>query len=174
MQLHHLDTYRAAGHRALASFVATATLVTGLFVVPAALGLDAAHGAGSARAVAPSFDAQVLRWTNVERSKRGLRPLRAAPCPRRYAAAHTQRLAAQDRLFHQSLRPVVRSCRGRSAAENVAYGGRSLSPRQVVSMWMKSPGHRANILRPKFKRLGVDTWRSARTGRVYVGQVFTG
>ena len=37
--------------------------------------------------------------------------------------------------------------------ENIAWGYRS--PQDVVEGWMASPGHRANILNPKFADLGV-------------------
>ncbi len=36
--------------------------------------------------------------------------------------------------------------------ENLARGGGSASG--YVSMWMNSPGHRANILNPNFTRMG--------------------
>ncbi len=39
---------------------------------------------------------------------------------------------------------------------------------------MNSSGHRKNILNRKYKRLGVGTWRSADTGRIYVTQDFAG
>lgn len=169
-----------AGRRAGARLVRLATLVTAAAVLTGtALTVSTvstaapAQAASGARSVGSSFDAQVLRWTNVERTKRGLRPLRAATCSQRFATAHTKRMAARNRLFHQPMRPVMRACQGRTAGENVAYGGRSLGARQVVRMWMGSRGHRANILAKKYRHLAVDAWRSP-GGRVYVGQVFGG
>jgi uncharacterized protein YkwD len=41
----------------------------------------------------------------------------------------------------------------RSAGENIAYGYRT--PSDVVTGWMNSPGHRANILNGSFKQIGV-------------------
>lgn len=38
-------------------------------------------------------------------------------------------------------------------AENIASGQRS--PEEVMKSWMNSDGHRANILNPKIKKLGV-------------------
>jgi hypothetical protein len=40
-----------------------------------------------------------------------------------------------------------------TAAENIAYG--QSSPMQVMGSWMTSPGHKANILNPALKELGV-------------------
>jgi uncharacterized protein YkwD len=40
--------------------------------------------------------------------------------------------------------------------ENIAYGGGHYgTPNRIVKAWMKSPGHRANILNPAFKDVGV-------------------
>ncbi len=41
----------------------------------------------------------------------------------------------------------------RTAGENIAYGYRT--PEAVVDGWMNSPGHRANILGEKYKRIGI-------------------
>ena len=41
----------------------------------------------------------------------------------------------------------------RAAGENIAAG--QPTPAAVVNAWMNSSGHRANILNPKFKSLGV-------------------
>ncbi len=41
----------------------------------------------------------------------------------------------------------------RSAGENIAMGYRT--PQAVVTGWMNSPGHRANILNSSYKKIGV-------------------
>ncbi len=43
---------------------------------------------------------------------------------------------------------------GKCSGENIAMGQRS--PREVFTAWMNSPGHRANILEPKFRDIGVS------------------
>jgi uncharacterized protein YkwD len=53
--------------------------------------------------------------------------------------------------------------------ENVAYG--NVTPEQLVAMWMASPGHRANLLKPGFTHIGVGAVATA-AGRVYGVQVF--
>lgn len=48
--------------------------------------------------------------------------------------------------------------RGRRASvgENLAWGsGRLATPRAIVRSWMASPGHRANILQPLFREIGI-------------------
>jgi uncharacterized protein YkwD len=40
--------------------------------------------------------------------------------------------------------------------ENLAWGDRRMaSPREIVRAWMASPGHRANILKPRFREIGI-------------------
>jgi len=53
--------------------------------------------------------------------------------------------------------------------ENVAMGQRSAA--EVVSAWMKSPGHRANILNPRYTELGIGYALDA-AGRPYYAQLF--
>ena len=42
-----------------------------------------------------------------------------------------------------------------SAGENLAWGAPALGVRKTVSLWMHSPGHRANLLSPNWSRIGV-------------------
>jgi uncharacterized protein YkwD len=40
--------------------------------------------------------------------------------------------------------------------ENIAWGTLWLAtPRAIVTSWMNSPGHRANILNPRFRDTGI-------------------
>ena len=39
------------------------------------------------------------------------------------------------------------------AAENLAHG--RMEPQRLFSMWMASPGHRTNMLDPRFSRYGL-------------------
>jgi uncharacterized protein YkwD len=41
----------------------------------------------------------------------------------------------------------------KAAGENIAKGQRT--PQEVVTAWMNSPGHRANILNKRFTHIGV-------------------
>jgi uncharacterized protein YkwD len=151
------------------------TLVVSLAAAPAAQATSTHVAARSSlQAVSGSFDSQVLYWTNVARQQHGLRPLRAGVCVDKFAERWTARMAARNFFSHQALRPILKRCHRHAAAENIAYGTGSLSPSQVVSMWMHSAGHRHNILNPRYKALGVGTWRSGASGRVYVTQDFAG
>jgi uncharacterized protein YkwD len=56
--------------------------------------------------------------------------------------------------------------------ENLAWGTGSLAtPRATVRAWMNSPGHRANILNPGFREIGIGIARGA---PVHVGAAARG
>jgi uncharacterized protein YkwD len=45
---------------------------------------------------------------------------------------------------------------GSLAGENLAWGtGALATPKGVVASWLASPEHRANLLRPMFRRVGI-------------------
>lgn len=55
--------------------------------------------------------------------------------------------------------------------ENIAYGQRT--PEQVMNSWMNSQGHRENILKASFKKIGVGCF-VAENGTLYWAQEFSG
>ncbi len=100
------------------------------------------------------YQRKVFHWTNVARRRHDLPPLRRIPCLRRIAVRWAEHLAATGDFAHQNLNVIFRRCdRARSAGENIARGG--MTPRQMVRMWMRSDGHRANILNRGYTHLGV-------------------
>jgi uncharacterized protein YkwD len=108
------------------------------------------------------YQRKVFHWTNVARRRHDLPPLKRIPCLRRIAVRWAEHLAATGDFEHQDLGVIFRRCDGaRSAGENIARGG--VTPRGMVRMWMRSSGHRANILSPDFTHLGVGT--AVRGGR---------
>lgn len=58
----------------------------------------------------------------------------------------------------------------RGAGENIAWG--QTSPEAVMKGWMNSEGHRANILNPKFTKIGVGHYQDS-NGKNYWTQLFT-
>lgn len=123
------------------------------------------------RAVAPSFNREVLRLTNQARKRHGVRPLTAIRCADRTAHRWARVMATRTIFRHQPRRTLARGCGTRYVGENIAMG-RPLSAALVVRLWMSSKGHRANILNPRYRHLGVGSFRSLRTGHTYVVQNF--
>jgi uncharacterized protein YkwD len=102
------------------------------------------------------YQRKVFHWTNVARRRHDLPPFKRIPCLRRIAVRWAEHLAATGDFEHQDLGVIFRRCDGStSAGENIARGG--VTPRGMVRMWMRSSGHRANILSSDFTHLGVGT-----------------
>jgi uncharacterized protein YkwD len=118
-----------------------------------------------------AWEARVVALTNQRRAAHGRKPLKAASCPDSYAEPWTKHLATKRVLVHQDLTPMLSCPHTSYAGENIAYGYET--PRALVSAWMHSPGHRANILSRHFHRIGVSGWR-ATDGTTYATQDFVG
>jgi uncharacterized protein YkwD len=123
-----------------------------------------------AQAVTPEeYGRAAVRATNAVRASHDLHRLHLDACLQRAADRQARRMAAQRRMFHQDIEATLRACHLRSVGENVAVGFRS--GRGVVrNGWMKSPPHRANILR-RSNRLVAVAARKGGDGRWYASQV---
>src|SRR3954468_3086132 len=153
-----------------------AALALPVAAAQASAGADQASTTHAARAaqVKPrsnAWEAKVLTLTNAARKAHGRKPLTAATCPDRLAERWTRHMARTHDFDHQSLDPFFSCANVHTAGENIAFGYET--PRQLVSGWMHSPGHRANILNRHFHRIGVSGWRDA-GGRTYATQDFVG
>ncbi|WP_405166288.1 CAP domain-containing protein [Nocardia sp. NBC_01499] len=118
---------------------------------------------------------EVVSLTNNERAKAGCSPLKAESHLTQAAQGHSEDMAAGGFMDHNSSKgdPGDRiSAAGYHAqtwAENIAAGQRSAS--EVVSSWMNSAGHRANILNCGLKDIGVG-YAKAGNGTAYWTQDF--
>jgi uncharacterized protein YkwD len=108
----------------------------------------------------PDFVRQVVDLTNQFRAKNGLAPLTLNSKLNAAAQVHSKNMAVQDFFGHQGMdgssegdRVSQEGYNWRNLAENIAAGRKT--PKQVVEGWIKSPGHRLNILNPKVKDIGV-------------------
>ncbi|MGV4983761.1 CAP domain-containing protein [Streptomyces sp. NRAIS4] len=122
--------------------------------------------------------AEVLALTNAERGRAGLPPLAVDPLLTAAAQAHCADMVARDFYDHTSPdgsqpwdRAAAAGSQRRTIGENIACGQRS--PAEVVSGWMNSPGHRANILKREFGHIGVGFAGGGRAG-TYWTQLFGG
>ncbi|MDC3415471.1 SafA/ExsA family spore coat assembly protein [Aquibacillus salsiterrae] len=107
-----------------------------------------------------SIENQVIKLTNQERAKYGLPALKQDWQLSRVARYKSQDMRDKGYFSHTS--PTYGSpftmmtnfgINYTSAAENLARGQQT--PQEVVSGWMKSEGHRKNILSPKYTHIGV-------------------
>jgi uncharacterized protein YkwD len=132
----------------------------------------------SAPALAAGHDAvdlAVIRAINAERTQRGLPALRTNAGLARTADRHSASMAHSSRLEHGNVEGRLRKViAGGPVGETIALvpGSASALARNVVRMWMRSPPHRAILLEPRVRRVGVGRARSG--GSWYVTADFAG
>lgn len=109
----------------------------------------------------------ILRLLNHERVTRGLKRLQRDKRLERAATKFSRSMVANDFFSHVSpagstllsrvkATGYLNGARGWSVGENIAFGtGAYATPGETVDAWMRSPGHRANILRPGFREIGI-------------------
>jgi uncharacterized protein YkwD len=148
-----------------------------LALAPAAL-LGAIVVASPAEAAAPTtvkLQTDIVYWTNRWRVKVGCPQLRLNANLARAARNHSAWMARTGKFSHvgsanSSFVTRVKAT-GYTAplSENIAWGYRDGA--QVVTAWMNSPAHRANIVNCKAKSVGVGAAYAA-NGNPYFTQEF--
>ncbi|MFC0810824.1 CAP domain-containing protein [Paracoccus panacisoli] len=117
---------------------------------------------GAARCVSTTRadNGEAARVTSAHRKARGLRPVKADARLAAAAAAHACDMARRGLMAHQgsttrgpSQRVKALGYRPQITAENIAAG--PFAGGQVLSIWAQSPGHRANILLPQLREMGI-------------------
>lgn len=124
-----------------------------------------------------SYEQKVAELVNIERQKAGLSALTFDQSVSNVARTKSKDMAANNYFAHQS--PTYGSAgdmltkfgiRWSAWGENIASGQRT--PEAVVTAWMNSAGHRANILSTNFSKIGVG-YAVNSNGTPYWTQIFT-
>ncbi|HCN83199.1 MAG TPA: hypothetical protein DIT07_06185 [Sphingobacteriaceae bacterium] len=116
----------------------------------------------------PNLEAEMLIMVNKERAKAGLKPVVADPELTEVARKHSKDMFARGYFSHYS--PEKASLFDRMREGNISYSmaGENLALAPTLQMahkgLMESPGHRANIMRPGFGRLGIGILDGGRYG----------
>jgi uncharacterized protein YkwD len=110
-------------------------------------------------------EARMLAKINHARATHGLRPLTASPDLVAAARGHTVAMAGARSLFHTASFSSL--CCWDTIVENVGYG---FTVRGLHSQFMHSAPHRANILDPRMRQVGVGIVQ--RDGALWVTEVF--
>ncbi len=114
----------------------------------------------SSNASVSSYEKQVVDLVNAERAKAGVAPLTLDSSISNVARTKSQDMATNNYFAHQS--PTYGSAgnmltkfgiKYTAWGENIASGQKT--PQQVVTAWMNSEGHRANILSSTYTKIGV-------------------
>jgi uncharacterized protein YkwD len=131
-----------------------------------------------------AVEALIVRHTNELRVANGVAKVEPDAALGRAARSFADYMARTDRYGHTadgsepSERARARGYDYCHIAENIAYSYSSKPfatgelAREAVDGWMRSPGHRRNLLQPFVTDLGVAVSHSARSGRYYAVQMF--
>lgn len=146
-----------------------------LFLVAGTSGLSAQSNSGlptGKERVASSnisFEQELLILVNKTRQRRGLQPVVLHPELTNVARYHAKDMATDNYFEHDSYDRVAGRKKKRCSfterltifstitwwgwAENIAMG--HSSPQAVLKGWMKSQGHRVNIMNPEYNYMGL-------------------
>lgn len=125
-------------------------------------------------ASAEKLAADILNYVNEYRQTKGLSPLVMNDVISAVAKQHSNDMAGKKTPFgHEGFEDRIKFISQKlgvfhRSAENVAYG--DLDARQVVDVWLKSPGHRRNI-EGKYTVTGIGT-SMANDGTIFFTQIF--
>jgi uncharacterized protein YkwD len=135
-----------------------AAVAAGARAVPAAATGCANADAVPTAANVPAILSAVLCLVNAQRAASGLGALVDNAVLTAAAQGHSDEMVARQYFAHGDFatRLAAAGWAGATSGENIAWGGGALgTPAQIVSGWMNSPGHKANILNGAFTSSGV-------------------
>lgn len=122
---------------------------------------------------ANGLESRLASRINVLRKNHGLRALRIVPRLAKASDRHARSMAAAAYFRHELFTPSrdpnwtsfgtwIRwyypgpGYTSWGAGENLAWGAPAISARQTINRWMASPGHRANLLEPRWRNVGLS------------------
>lgn len=118
----------------------------------------------------------ILELTNKARAAEKLPPLTVNAALFRAARKHTENMAKQDKLEHEldgkrvGARVDAEGYDYSQIGENLAQA-EGATPEEIMDGWLKSKGHRENLLNPNFTEIGLGVAKNAK-GETYYTQVF--
>lgn len=139
--------------------------IVGLFLVLLIASPDFANeevSQDSNQGILKKVESEVVRLTNQFRARFGRSQLKVDSRLVETSRRHCKWMTRVQRMVHSRLFAPV-------CAENIAKGQRSAQ--QVVNAWIRSAGHRANLLRTSHKSIGVAAYQTP-GGTIYWCQQF--
>ena len=119
----------------------------------------------------------ILKEVNIEREKNHLKPLKIDNRLNKIAVIKAKDMAREKKMSHTSKKFGVtfnlikkEGISYTKAAENIASGHKT--PEFVTERWLKSKGHRKNILERDYRFIGIGK-ASDNEGKLYWVQIFT-
>jgi uncharacterized protein YkwD len=114
----------------------------------------------------------IFDLVNDERRERGLEPFAWDDDLAGLAREWSRSMADDGNLEHQDSQAMLEAAEGLTAVGENIFRATGPVPASTIHVgWMRSDGHRANVLRPAFDRLGVGV-HCAEDGAVWATQRF--
>lgn len=124
-------------------------------ILPVILIVGASVATAAPAQAATGDAAKIFAQTNAQRAKAGLKPLISDPALDKAAAEWARALARSCTFKHSTSTwraERVAKAGWSATGENIAAG---YAANSVVTAWMASPGHKANILNTKYTGVGI-------------------
>jgi uncharacterized protein YkwD len=147
---------------------------------------SALKGASAARILrrVPSLEDQLVAAINDLRRQNALVPLRFNRELAAAARAHTLSMAEDGYFEHESstgepfwyrlkTKYPIAGRRVWSVGENLAWASPSLTAQQTLDLWLKSAGHRQNLLKASWRDIGIGCVFVQPATGVFVGDAAT-
>ena len=157
------------GTRRIAAFAALAAVL----VVPQSV---SAGRSGVTRV--SRLDAALVVQVNAFRVAHGLVPLRVSPSLRAAAIVHSTQMARLGYFSHDSANGgsfssrigtyyPARGYRSWTVGENLLWASPDVGASRALKLWLASPPHRANLLDPRWREIGLSAVHAGRAPGVY-------
>lgn len=128
--------------------------------------------AGDSKSTDELLYKKIIEYTNIERTKNNLKPLREKGLLNSSSLFKAYDMNTNQYFEHESPAGVtITDLASQFGYEYITIGenlamGNFKTEDEIVTAWMNSPGHRANILNPKYTEIGVGlipgTWQGRR------------
>src|SRR5205814_9474494 len=126
----------------------------------------------------------VLRQINTLRAAHGLSRVRLSAALSAAAAGHSFEMARDGYFRHRAFdgSPFWKRIAARYGShgfafwqigENLLWAAPSVGPTRAIRMWLASPPHRANLLHPAWREIGLSAVHEAGAPGVYGRQTVT-
>jgi uncharacterized protein YkwD len=125
-----------------------------------------------------TLDSALLVQVNSFRLAHGLAPLRVSPFLGAAARAHSTQMARLGYFSHNSANGSAfssriatyypaRGYRSWTVGENLLWASPDVGAARALKLWLASPPHRANLLNPRWREIGLAAVHANRAPGVY-------
>jgi uncharacterized protein YkwD len=161
--------------------IVSALIILGVLLATAGVA-GAAHTTSSVRL--SSLDSSLLVQINTLRKTHRLSPLKLSRHLTLAADQHTTEMGAAGYFTHDSLDHTTFSDRiersypaaghrSWSVGENLLFVAPDVNAAEAITLWMNSPEHKANLLDPSWREIGISARHSTTAPGTYDNQPVT-